>query len=94
MKRMATRSVFQFRLRDLLWSVSLLAISLGLGLAGWRIAAASRDLFFFFPTFVGSSACFGAGVGCLFQSSAAARIVVTIVAALFCANMLGVALAN
>jgi hypothetical protein len=83
MTLMAERSKFQFRMRDLLWAVSLIGVAAGL----WAINPSSPG--YRSPAALGficsSGVCFGAGIGCLFHKpvwGAVAGLVVAAVLAL------------
>jgi hypothetical protein len=69
---MAERSKFQFRLRDLLWAVSLIGVSMALWLPGARLGYSPLRTMSEFPLtlvailfFLGSGSAFGAAIGCL-----------------------------
>src|SRR5687768_1831650 len=75
MTLMAERQRFQFRMRDLLWAVSLIGVSLGLGLTFLRVAENASPFdagapFVMLGLFFGASAAFGAGIGSLFRRPA------------------------
>ena len=69
MTLMTERLTFQFRMRDLLWAVSLFGVALGLGLTFRRGAATANaeSVIPIFLEYIAAGACFGAGVGCLFR---------------------------
>jgi hypothetical protein len=68
MTLMAERRKFQYRMRDLLWAVSLIGAGLGMGLAGVRLAASNSEFGGLpLPLFGFAAACFGAAIGCLVQ---------------------------
>ena len=86
---MAERPPFQFRLRDLLWAVSLIGVSLGLGVATWRTAmllskpdpVVTEVSFFLVPAFIGCVTAFCAGIGSIFRESLRGAVAGVVIAA-------------
>jgi hypothetical protein len=81
---MAERAKFQFRMRDLLWAVSLAAISVALGLAWWRYVrtAKQHNEALLFILYFGSGAFFGAAVGVLLRKWLVGAVVGALLAGL------------
>ena len=71
---MAERPKFQFRMRDLLWGVTLIAVSLGTGMACTKATAAGEGLLAM-ALFAISGASLGAGIGVVFRRPACGAIV-------------------
>jgi hypothetical protein len=80
---MAGRPKFQFCLRDLFWVVSLIGVSMGSGVAAWRLAQTDY-VGVCFPLLLESFACFGAGIGWIFRQPIRGAI-----AALFAIPLVG-----
>jgi hypothetical protein len=69
MPLMAERSKLQFRMRDLLWCVTLIGLALGLGIAPWRYGGMRADgalAFIVLFCWLGCPTALGAGIGILF----------------------------
>jgi hypothetical protein len=66
MADMTERSKFQFRMRDLLWAVGLIGVSLA-PWAYWHRIDGSDNALVALIAFFASAACFGAGVGCIWR---------------------------
>jgi hypothetical protein len=75
MTLMAERSKFQFRMRDLLWAVSLIGVSIWFALALWRMASRREALIILF---MAPAASFG--IGYLFHRAKLGAIVSVVVA--------------
>ena len=69
---MAERSKFQFRMRELLWAVSFIAVALALATLCVTESSSPFNLTKPFPNevlFLSSAGCFGAGLGSLFRQA-------------------------
>ena len=86
---MAERSNFQFRTRDLLWAVSLIAGGLAIGTAWFRFATGdgkeasdSKKIVLFFSVMLACPALIGAGIGVIFRRPIVGAMLGVVAAAL------------